>query len=141
MVNKVILIGRVGRDPEMRYTGDGTPVATFSMAMTEKWKDKESTTWLNIVAWKKLGEIVGEYVKKGALLYVEGKVQVREYEARDGAKRKVFEIVAHQIKMLGGKSNGGQSSGGEQHRPADDDFVHEEGGNNGEPSEWDDIPL
>lgn len=136
-VNKVILIGRLGADPEMRYTADGTPVATFRMATTETRKNKDGTKvdrteWHRIVAWRKLGEISGEYLKKGKLVYVEGSIQSREYEGRDGIKRKAFEIVATSMKMLGGA--GGSS---DERRPQgtsdDDDFVHE--------SAEDDIPL
>ena len=141
-VNKVILVGRVGRDPETRYTAGGDCVTTFSMATSEKFKDKENTVWHNIVAWRKTGEVVGQYVKKGDLLYVEGKIQVDTWE-KDGQKKSATKIVIHQLQMLGGKGNGsGQSSGDQrQNRPEDDDFVHEDCNNNGEPSEWDDLPL
>jgi single-strand DNA-binding protein len=106
-VNKVILIGRLGADPEMRRTADGTPVTTFRMATTESWKNKdgskaEQTEWHRVVAWRKLGEIAAEYLRKGKLVYVEGRIQSREYEDRDGVKRKTFEIVASNMKMLGG---------------------------------------
>jgi len=141
-VNKVILIGRLGADPEMRYTADGTPVATFRIATTETRKNKDGskidqTEWHRIVAWRKLGEISGEYLKKGRLVYVEGRIQSREYEGRDGVKRKAYEIVATNMKMLGG--GGGTSpderrSYGPAAEHADDDFVHE-------PADEDDVPL
>ncbi len=104
-LNKVILIGRLGADPELRYTTDGTSVATFNMATTETWKDKngnkqEKTEWHRVVAWRKLGEIAGEYLKKGRLVYIEGRIRSREYDAKDGTKRKVFEIEATDMKML-----------------------------------------
>ena len=141
-VNKVILIGRLGADPEMRYTADGTPVATFRIATTETRKNKDGskidqTEWHRIVAWRKLGEISGEYLKKGRLVYVEGRIQSREYEGRDGVKRKAYEIVATNMKMLGG---GGGTSPDERRNygpaaeHADDDFVHE-------PADEDDVPL
>ncbi len=140
-VNKVILIGRLGADPEMRYTADGTPVAIFRIATTETRKNKDGTRvdqteWHRIVAWRKLAEISGEYLKKGKLVYIEGKIQSREFEGRDGVKRRTFEIVANTMKMLGG----GQGSSPDDRRgaapagQADDDFVHE-------PSDDDDIPL
>jgi single-strand DNA-binding protein len=140
-VNKVILIGRLGADPEMRYTADGTPVATFRIATTETRKNKEGgkvdhTEWHSIVAWRKLGEISGEYLKKGKLVYIEGKIQSREYEGRDGTKRKAYEIVASEMRMLGG---GGAGSSDER-RPSgpathpDDEFVHES-------ADDDDVPL
>ncbi len=137
-VNKVILIGRLGADPEMRYTADGTPVATFRVATTETWKNKdgtkaEQTEWHRIVAWRKLGEIAGEYLKKGKLVYVEGRIQSREFEGRDGNKRKTFEIVASAMKMLGGGSpEERRSTGGIGH--VDEDFIAES------PDE-DDVPL
>ncbi len=139
-VNKVILIGRLGADPEMRYTADGTPVAVFRIATTETRKNKDGTRvdqteWHRIVAWRKLGEIAGEYLKKGKLVYIEGKIQSREFEGRDGVKRRTFEIVANNMKMLGGQ--GSSSPDDRRTSPAgqpDDDFVHE-------PSDDDDIPL
>lgn len=140
-VNKVILIGRLGADPEMRYTADGTPVATFRIATTETRKNKDGTRldqteWHKIVAWRKLGEIAGEYLKKGKLVYVEGKIQSREFEGRDGVKRRSFEIIASGMKMLGG---GGGSSPDERRPPgtgatADEDFIADS-------PDDDDIPL
>jgi single-strand DNA-binding protein len=140
-VNKVILIGRLGADPEMRYTADGTPVATFRIATTETRKNKDGTKvdqteWHRIVAWRKLGEISGEYLKKGRLVYVEGRIQIREYEGRDGVKRKTFEIVATNMKMLGGSGSSSPSDDRKSYAPpehGDDDFVHE--------SVDDDVPL
>jgi single-strand DNA-binding protein len=139
-VNKVILIGRLGADPEMRYTADGTPVATFRIATTETWKNKDGvkvdqTEWHRIVAWRKLGEISGEYLKKGKLVYVEGRIQSREFEGRDGVKRKTFEIVATNMQMLGGSGASGDDrrSGAPQGR-TDEDFVPEGG-------DEEDIPL
>ncbi len=139
MLNKVILIGRLGADPEMRYTADGTPVATFSIATTETWKNKdgtraEQTEWHRIVSWRKLGEIAGEYLKKGKLVYVEGRIQSREFDGRDGVKRRTFEIVATGMKMLGGggsPSEDRKAPGFADH--GDEDFVSA-------PDE-DDVPL
>jgi single-strand DNA-binding protein len=140
-VNKVILIGRLGADPEMRYTADGTPVATFRMATTETRKNKdgakvEQTEWHRIVAWRKLGEISAEYLKKGKLVYIEGRIQSREYEGRDGVKRRAYEIVASSMKMLStaGAPSEERRSGGPSQEHGEDDFVHEA------PDE-DDIPL
>lgn len=105
-LNKVMLIGNLGKDPELKYTPSGVAVATFSMATSEQWKDQEGnaqerTEWHNIVAWRKLAEIVGEYMKKGKKVYIEGKLQTRNYE-KDGVKRYITEIVADQIIMLDG---------------------------------------
>ena len=137
-VNKVILIGRLGKDPELRYTADGIPVATFILATTETRKNKDGTKtdkteWHRVVAWRKLGEVVGEYLKKGRLVYIEGSIQSREFEGRDGVKRRTFEIIASAMKMLG-------PGGSEErkipdfHEPADADFVPEK-------DEADDVPL
>jgi single-strand DNA-binding protein len=137
-INKVILVGRVGQDPELRYTADGTPVATFSLATSEKFKQrdgssKEATEWHRLVAWRKLGEVAGQYVKKGSLLYIEGKIQSREYDGRDGVKRRTTDIVVNNLQMLGGSGNAAQggrpagSAGSPGRQPGDDDdFVHEE---------------
>ena len=107
-LNKVQLIGRLGRDPEVRYTQAGKSVANFSIATSERWKDKsgtmqERTEWVNIVAWEKLGEICGEHLAKGRLVYVEGKLQTREYQDKDGNARKTTEIVARDVQFLGGR--------------------------------------
>ena len=113
-VNKVILIGRLGADPELRYTTEGSSVASFRIATTETWKDKngnkqERTEWHSIVAWRRLGEIAGEYLKKGSLVYIEGRIRSREYEAKDGTKRRVVEIEATEMKLLPSGSGGGSS--------------------------------
>ncbi|MFA6455980.1 MAG: single-stranded DNA-binding protein [Bacteroidota bacterium] len=110
-LNKVQLIGNLGKDPELKYTPSGVAVATFSIATSESWKDQEGnqqekTEWHNIVAWRKLAEICGEYLKKGKKVYLEGKLQTRNYE-KDGIKRYVTEIVADQLIMLDGGSGGG----------------------------------
>lgn len=107
MVNRCILVGRVGKDAVMRYTPGGDAQASFSLATTETWKDKagakqEKTEWHNIVAWKKLAEICGQYVTKGMLLYIEGKITYRQWDGKDGAKHYMTEIVAGVMKMLGG---------------------------------------
>ncbi len=109
-VNKVILVGNLGRDPEVRYTGDGKPVANFSMATTERWSDpssgerKEKTEWHRIVVWGKQAEIAGEYLRKGRQVYVEGSLQTREWTDRDGNKRQTTEIRAQRFQMLGRRS-------------------------------------
>lgn len=104
-VNKVILIGNLGKDPEVRYTGSGVAVATFSVATNESWRDPEGNTqerteWHNIVAWRKLAEICGEYLKKGSKLYLEGRLQYRTYDDKNGVKRFVTEIVMDEMVML-----------------------------------------
>ena len=105
-VNKVILVGNLGKDPELRYTGSGTAVCNFSLATTENYKDRdgnkqEKTEWHNIVIWRQLAEIAGKYLTKGKQVYLEGKIQTRSYDDRDGNKRYITEIVADQMQMLG----------------------------------------
>jgi single-strand DNA-binding protein len=110
-VNKVILIGNLGRDPEVRYTASGTPVANFTMATTERWSDpsgerKERTEWHRIVVWGKQAEIAGEYLRKGRQVYVEGSLQTREWTDREGHKRQTTEIRAQRFNMLGAREDG-----------------------------------
>ena len=103
-VNKAILVGNLGADPEVRYTKSGTPVASFSIATNKKWTDKgekkERTEWHKIVAWNKLGEICGEYLKRGNQVYIEGELQTRSWE-KDGIKHYTTEVVAYKMDMLG----------------------------------------
>jgi single-strand DNA-binding protein len=112
-VNKAIIVGNLGRDPEVRYTPDGTAVANFSVATSETWTDKQSgekkerTEWHRIVAWRRLGEICGEYLSKGSQVYVEGKLQTRSWE-QDGVTRYTTEIYANTVQFLGGREGGGR---------------------------------
>ncbi|PLX75822.1 MAG: single-stranded DNA-binding protein [Desulfuromonas sp.] len=111
-INKVILVGNLGKDPELRYTSSGTAVVTFSLATSERFKDRngeqqEKTEWHNIVAWRNLAEICGKYLHKGKQVYLEGKIQTRSYDDRDGNKRYITEIVADQMQMLGSKNDQG----------------------------------
>ena len=111
MVNKAILIGRLGRDPEMRYTGGGTPVCNFSLATDESYTDKagqrqKKTEWHNIVAWGKLAENCAKLLSKGSLCYVEGRLQTRTWDDRDGNKRKTTEIVINRMRILTPKESG-----------------------------------
>lgn len=121
-VNKVILVGNLGKDPELRYTPSGDAVATFTLATSEKFKGRdgqmqEKTEWHNIVAWRQLAEICGKFLHKGKQVYLEGKIQTRSYDDRDGNKRYITEIVADQMQMLGSKGEGeGRSSGSYQQR-------------------------
>ncbi|MCD6319071.1 MAG: single-stranded DNA-binding protein [Candidatus Desulfofervidaceae bacterium] len=105
-INKVILIGHLGADPELRYTPSGTPVANFRVATTERWVNKqgeraENTEWHRVVAWGKLGEFCGQYLSKGKQVYIEGKLRTRSWEDRDGNKRWTTEIVAQKLQLLG----------------------------------------
>ncbi len=110
-VNKVILVGRLGRDPETRYTGAGQAVANFSLATDESYKDRNGerqkrTEWHKIVLWGKQAEIAQQYLKKGSLIFVEGRIQTREWQDKEGQKRTSFEIVANNFRMLGGRAEG-----------------------------------
>ena len=137
-VNKVILVGRLGRDPEVRYTADGTAVANFTMATSKEWKDKqtgekkERTEWHKVVAWRRLGEICGEYLAKGKQVYIEGSIQTREWQDKEGNRRWTTEIVADQMQMLGspgqaqsydeGPSYDDQGGPGPSGQPTEDDI-------------------
>ena len=117
-VNKVILIGNLGSDPEVRYTPDGVPVANFSLATSESWNDRntgerqERTEWHRLVLWRKLAEIAGQYLKKGAKIYVEGKLQTRSWDDQSGQKRYTTEIVVNDMQMLDSRGEGGEGGGG-----------------------------
>ncbi len=132
-LNKVQLIGNLGRDPELSYTASGVAVARFSIATSERWKDEsgnnqERTEWHNIIAWRKLGEICGQYLKKGSKVYIEGKLQTRSWDDKNtGVKRYTTEIIAGDLIMLDGKGEGSaasmpsQPAQSEESREADND--------------------
>jgi len=112
-VNKVILIGNLGKDPELRYLPNGDPVVKFSLATGSRWKDRngqlqERTDWHNIVAFRRQAEICSEYLKKGSPVYVEGRIQTRSYDDRDGNKRWITEVIAQNVNMLGRKGEPGE---------------------------------
>jgi single-strand DNA-binding protein len=139
-INKVTLIGHTGKPPEVRYTQGGAPVANFSLATNEYWTSntgerQKSTEWHNIVAWGKLAEFCQEYVQKGSYLYIEGKLQTRNYEGRDGVKRYVTEVKAVEIGLLDRRPGLDQAGGGE---PPIDTLPQESPG--GAPGE-DDVPF
>jgi single-strand DNA-binding protein len=141
-VNKAIILGNLGRDPEIRTTSNGAKVVTFSVATNRRWKGKsgemqDETQWHRIVAWDRLAEIVEQYLKKGDRIYVEGRLQYREWEDQNGQKRYTTEIVARELVMLGGRGEGAfetqkaPSYGGEDY----DDFPAES------LEEGDDLPF
>lgn len=114
-VNKVILVGNIGQDPELRYMPNGNAVANFSLATSESWKDQqgqiqERTEWHRCTAYRKLAEIIGEYVRKGSQIYVEGKLQTRKWQDQSGQDKYTTEVIVDQMQMLGSK----QQSGGQQ---------------------------
>ncbi len=142
-VNKVILVGNLGKDPEVRFTPSGRAVARFTLATTESWMDQESgrqerTDWHNIVVWGKQAESCGQYLAKGRQVYVEGRITSRSYDDKDGNKRYITEIVAQRVQFLGGGSGGGgragQPEGGGSGGGGFDDF-------GGGPVPDDDIPF
>ena len=118
-VNKVILVGNLGADPETRFMPNGDAVANVRLATTESWKDKQSgekreiTEWHRVVFYRKLAEIVGQYLKKGSAVYVEGRIRTRKWQDKEGQERYTTEIEANEMQMLGGRSGGASSSGGE----------------------------
>lgn len=109
-INKVLLIGRLGKDPEVKYTNNGTAMARFTVATDEVYKDRSGeqqkhTEWHNVVAWNKLAEICGEYLAKGKQVFIEGSIRSRQWEDQSGNKRTSYEIIAREMKMLGSKSD------------------------------------
>jgi single-strand DNA-binding protein len=118
-VNKAILIGNLGKDPELRYTPSGQAVASFPIATTERWRDKEgqpqeNTTWHNIVAWGRQAEVAKEYLKKGQPVYIEGRIQNRSYDDKNGVKKWISEIVTQRLQLLGAKTGQEQGAGARQ---------------------------
>lgn len=115
-VNKVILVGRLGRDPEMRYMPNGEAVANFSLATEERWKDKSGqpqtrTEWHNITLFGKLGEIASQYLSKGSQVFIEGRIQSRKYSGKDGIERTAYDIIGSEMKMLGSRNDTGAAGG------------------------------
>ncbi|MBS5835253.1 MAG: single-stranded DNA-binding protein [Neisseria sp.] len=122
MLNKVILIGRLGKDPEVRYMPNGEAVCNFSVATSESWKDQsgqrvERTEWHNITMYRRLAEIAGQYLKKGSQVYLEGKIQSRKYQGKDGIERTAYDIIVNEMKMLGGGNDGQQAQSAQAETP------------------------
>jgi single-strand DNA-binding protein len=145
-VNKVILVGNLGRDAELRYTPGGAAVATINMATTEVWNDKagqrqEKTEWHRVVLWGKSAESLTEYLTKGKQIYVEGRLQTRQWDDKDGNKRYTTEIRGDRIVLLGGGGGGGGRGAGGASRSEDSGGGHAPGGDISEPLSDDDIPF
>lgn len=143
-LNKWMGIGRLGKDPEMRYSPDGKAIASLSIACGESWKDKttgekqEKTEWVRIVAFGKLAEIIGEYLKKGAQVYIDGKLQTRKWQDKEGKDRYTTEIVADRMQMLGSRNN----AGGDETSPPRDQRPAGQGARASAPADFDDdIPF
>lgn len=123
-VNKVILIGNLGKDPEVKYTQSGLPVARVTLATNERFKDKggewqDRTEWHNVVLWQRLAEIAGEYLKKGSRVYIEGRLQTRSWDDKNTNQKKYMtEVVANDLVLLGGRGESGEDSGGGRARAA-----------------------
>jgi single-strand DNA-binding protein len=123
-VNKAIIVGHLGKDPELRYMPNGDAVASITVATSEQWKDKasgekkEATEWHRVVLFRKLGEVAGQYLKKGSQVYIEGKLKTRKWQNKDGTDRYTTEIQADELKMLGKREGGGPPPMGSQARPA-----------------------
>jgi single-strand DNA-binding protein len=157
-VNKVILVGRLGRDPETKYTPSGQAVSNFSLATDETYKDKngerqKKTEWHRLVVWAKQAEIAQQYLKKGSLIFVEGRLQTREWQDKENQKRSTTEIVVTNFRMLGGRADGGAGAqrsaggggyGGGAGRAADSEFdpgISEDSGSQGPEISDEDIPF
>ena len=117
MYQKTIVVGHLGRDPEMRYTQSGVPVTSFSIATTRKWssasgEQQEKTTWFRVTCWRKLAELTAQYLKKGRLVLVEGDIEASAFTDREGNARASLELTATNIKFLGGRGEGGEGGGG-----------------------------
>ncbi len=142
-VNKAIVVGNLGRDPEVRYTQSGQAVCNFSVATNERWRDKsgqdqEQTEWHRIVTWGKLAELCGEYLAKGRTVYVEGRLQTREWTDRQGEKRFTTEINAREVQFL---DRGGRSAGGDRGGPPPPEGNFGPPPSGGEPGDDEDVPF
>lgn len=138
-VNKVILVGNLGKDPEVRFTGSGKAVCKFPLATSEVWNDaegarQERTDWHNVIVWGKQGETCGQYLAKGRQVYVEGSIRSRSYDDKDGNKRYITEIIAQRVRFLGGGGAGRPAAAGEALPPLPDEMP-------GGPTPDDDIPF
>ena len=135
MYNKTLLIGRLGSDPEFKTVGDDTALAKFTLATTNKFKDVEETEWHRVIVWRRLAEVARDYLKKGSLVHVEGRIHYDSYENKDGQKVYTTEIVCDNFKMLGGK---GEKSAPKPAPAANDSFPNDGTGDFPEPYDGDD---
>jgi len=137
-VNKVILVGNLGRDPELRYTPSGQAVANFTLATNDNYTDKsgerqERTEWHRIVVWARTAELCSQYLSKGRPVYLEGRLQTREWEDKEGVKRQTTEIVANTVQFLGGRGEGGMGGGGGGGGGGGQSYGGDSGGGGGAP--------
>ena len=148
-INKAIIVGNLGRDPEVRYTANGNAIANITVATTESWKDKQSgerqekTEWHRVVFFGRLAEIAGEYLKKGAQVYIEGRLQTRKWEDKSGQERYTTEIVANEMQMLGSRGDGTTGTSNDDYSGEAQSTTGSSGGGagGGDPDLDDDIPF
>ena len=148
-INKAIIVGNLGRDPEVRYTANGNAIANITVATTESWKDKQSgerqekTEWHRVVFFGRLAEIAGEYLKKGSQVYIEGRLQTRKWEDKSGQERYTTEIVASEMQMLGSRGGGASEASGDDYSGEARSAAVSSGGgaSGGDPNLDDDIPF
>ena len=151
-INKAIIVGNLGRDPEVRYTANGNAIANITVATTESWKDKQSgerqekTEWHRVVFFGRLAEVAGEYLKKGAQVYIEGRLQTRKWEDKSGQERYTTEIVANEMQMLGSRGEGTTGTSDDDYSGAarsatDSSGSGASGASGGDPDLDDDIPF
>ena len=148
-INKAIIVGNLGRDPEVRYTANGNAISNITVATTESWKDKQSgerqekTEWHRVVFFGRLAEIAGEYLKKGAQVYIEGRLQTRKWEDKSGQERYTTEIVASEMQMLGSRGGGTSGAPDDDYSGAAPSATDSSGGgtSGGDPDLDDDIPF
>ena len=148
-INKAIIVGNLGRDPEVRYTANGNAISNITVATTESWKDKQSgerqekTEWHRVVFFGRLAEIAGEYLKKGAQVYIEGRLQTRKWEDKSGQERYTTEIVASEMQMLGSRGGGTSGAPDDDYSGAPPSATDSSGGgtSGGDPDLDDDIPF
>lgn len=145
-LNKVILIGRLGRDPEVRYMPNGEAVCNFSVATSETWNDRngqrvERTEWHNITMYRRLAEIAGQYLRKGSQVYLEGRIQSRKYQGKDGIERTAYDIIANEMKMLGGGNSEQQAQSAQGKAPTPSRSQTSESPNQSVEDIDDDIPF
>lgn len=143
-LNKAMIIGRLGKDPELKYTPSNTAVANMSVATTMAWKDQsgeqqEKTEWHRIVVWRKQAEFVGEYLKKGAKVYVEGRIETRSWDDQDGVKRYMTEIIAEKLETLGSKGDSGEGTTQQSQEDQSNEYADNFKGDSNVPE--DDLPF
>ena len=145
-LNKVQVIGNLGRDPEMRFTANGNPMSTFNVACNRRYttrdgEQRDDTEWVRVVCWERLAELAGQYLSKGSQVYVEGRLQTREWEDRDGNRRWTTEVVAREIQFLGGRGGGGDDDWGGGGRSGGGGGGYERGGPPPAGMDADDLPF